>query len=80
MPIIWISAKVHPNARKEMLVMAHPGRVEAWVRAKPLNGQANDAVAHLLAHHWQVPLSQVQLVKGHMGRFKLFKLTTADSA
>ncbi len=76
---IWVSAKVHPTARKDMLVSLAPGRVEVWVKAKPLEGQANDAVAQLLAAHWQVPRHQVQLMKGRLSPFKLFKIVTRPS-
>ena len=74
MPTQSISVKVHPNAKKELLVSYGPQRFEAWVRAKPHDGDANDAVASLIAKGLGVPLSAVRLVKGWSGRHKVFRL------
>ena len=68
----WFMVKVHPNAGKDMLVALAPNRYEAWVKAKPIEGWANDAVSALLAKHLAIPPSQLRLVKGHQGRQKLF--------
>ena len=75
MNVAWISVTLHPGARKEVLVMMHPGRYEAWVKAKPMDGRANKALANLLSHHYQVPRSHIQLARGRIGRVKLFKIT-----
>ena len=70
----WLSVKVHPHAKKDMLVAVGPGRYEAWVRAKPIERQANDAVTALLMRHLQLPRAKVQLVRGHMSRHKVFRV------
>ena len=68
--------KVHPNAGKDVLVSTAPNRAEAWVKAKPVNGQANDAVARLIARSLAVPPSQVRLVKGSASSRKVFRIIT----
>lgn len=73
----WISVKVHPNAGKEMLVTTGGGRFEAWVKAKPIAGDANEAVASLLARSLRVPAAQIRLIKGRSGRHKVFKVMGA---
>ena len=70
----WVSVKVHPNAGKDVLVMVGSGRFEAWVRAKPVAGGANDALIHLLAKSLGMPAQRFQLVKGHAGRHKVFRI------
>ena len=76
MPTQWISVKVHPGASKDLLLGLGPGRFEAWVRAKPVTGQATEAVVVLLAKGLQVPAHHIRLVKGAAGRHKLFRLAT----
>ena len=71
----WIAVKVHPHAQRDVLLCLTPGRFEAWVRTKPIGGAANAAVARLLIRHLRVPASGLQLVKGSMGRQKLFRLS-----
>ena len=72
----WLHVKVHPNAGKDVLVSLGPGRFEAWVKAKPIDGQANHAVAQLIARSLQLSPGQVRLVKGHSSRRKVFKIVT----
>ena len=70
----YISVVVHPGSKKDVLVQTAPGRLEAWIRAKPIQGAANDAVAALLSRILNIPRSQLRLVKGGFGRRKLFKV------
>ena len=70
----WLSVTVHPSASKEALISTGPGRFEAWVKAKPLGGGANNAVAGLLARGLRVPTAAIRLVKGYSGRHKVFKV------
>ena len=69
-----ISVKVHPGAKKELLISYGPQRFEAWVRARPHDGDANDAVASLIAKSLGIAPSAVRLVKGWSGRHKVFRL------
>lgn len=69
-----MSVKVHPGAGKDVLVGLGPNRFEAWVKAKPFDGRANEAVATMLARHLRVPSQAIRLVKGASGRHKLFRV------
>jgi uncharacterized protein (TIGR00251 family) len=71
---VWISVKVHPNAKKEVLVSLGANRYEAWVRAKPMEGRANDALINLLARSLQLPQGAFHLIKGAMTRHKVFRV------
>ena len=73
----WLSVKVHPRAAKDALISVGPGRFEAWVRAKPAEGEANSAVLRLLAQGLQVGRDRLRLVKGRGGRHKIFTLKDA---
>ena len=70
----WISVKVHPNAGKDVLVGVGPGRFEAWVKAKPMEGRANEALIGLLAKTLKIPFQALRLVKGRNGRQKVFRI------
>ena len=71
---VWLQVKVHPNAGKNVLVQLGPGRFEAWVNAKPVEGRANEAVAALLARGLGVPANHMRLIKGHGSRVKVFRI------
>ena len=71
-----LSVKVHPNAGKDVLLSQGPGRFEAWVKAKPAQGDANEAVERLLGRALRLGRGQLKLVKGRAGRFKIFRVMT----
>ena len=70
----WIAVKVHPNAGKDVLVQVGPGRFEAWIKAKPVEGRANEAVGALLRRSLKIPAGHLKLVKGGLGRHKVFQI------
>ncbi len=74
---VTIRVTVHPNAGKDILIGAGPARYEAWVRAKPVDGRANEAVVALIARGFRVPAGAVRLLKGRQGRVKVFSIRTA---
>ncbi len=70
----WILVKLHPQAKKDVLVRHGPARFEAWVRAKPVAGEANEALRWLLARALAIPRGRVRLVKGAGSRNKVFQI------
>ena len=70
----WIQVKVHPSTGKDVLVSIGPGRVEVWIKAKPLDGRANEAISRLLAEQLHIPRTYVRLVKGRASRYKVFRI------
>lgn len=74
MPGNYLFVKVHPGAKKDVLVQNSPSRFEAWVRTKPIEGRANDALLALLGRSLNVSTSKIKLVKGGVGRNKVFQI------
>ena len=70
----YLYITVHPRAGKDVLVSTGPGRFEAWVKAKPVGGQVNEAVAGLLSRDLRLPPRGVRLVKGRGSRRKVFRV------
>ena len=70
----YLTVKVHPNAGKDILIGLRPGRFEAWVRAKPMEGRANEAVVSLLARALRIPHASIRLMKGGVTRNKVFRI------
>ncbi len=77
---LWISVKVHPGAGKDIMIQHAPGRLEAWVRAKPVQGEATAALVGLLARTFAVSPGSIRLVKGRSGRHKVFRIRTSHGA
>lgn len=68
-----LAVRVTPGARSEGLAI-EGGRLAARVRAKPQDGQANDAVRDLLAAGLGIAPSRVELLRGATSREKLFRV------
>ncbi|BBH17993.1 UPF0235 protein [Nocardioides baekrokdamisoli] len=63
---------VKPGSKKGPLVEASAdGSLTIYVRERAVDGAANDGVIRLLADHFGVPRSRIDIVRGHTSRSKL---------
>jgi len=70
-----ISVRVKPGSRRGPLVeTGADGELTVYVPERAVDGKANDAVTRLLAEHFGVPRSQVELVSGATARIKRFRI------
>lgn len=68
-----IAVRVTPGARTESLEIVED-RLCAKVRAKPQDGEANLAVAKLLAGALGIAPSRLEMVRGASSRDKVFRI------
>lgn len=68
-----LAVKVTPGARTEALEIGE-GRLLAKVRAKPKDGEANDAVTALVAAALGLARGRVSVLRGGTSREKLLKV------
>lgn len=47
---------------------------KAWVSAPPIDGAANEALIKLVAKHFGVAPSKVEIVRGHTSRDKVLEV------
>ena len=69
-----LPVRVQPRASCDEVVGWQGATLRVRVTAPPTDGRANGAVAALLAEACGVPLSAVELVRGHASRDKLFRV------
>lgn len=69
-----LALRVTPGARSEAIEIAD-GHVVIKVRAKPKDGEANDAVLQALAAALGIARSRITLLRGATGRDKLVQVT-----
>ncbi len=68
---MYLKVKAHPNSKKDAIVKRAEDSFEVFVRAKPVEGKANDAVLDLLSEFLKIPRSRLRLVRGAMAPNKL---------
>jgi uncharacterized protein len=69
-----LAVRVQPRAARNELRGWRDGALAVRVTAAPADGDANRAVAKLLAEALNVPVSSVELVRGAASRDKLFRV------
>lgn len=68
-----IKVCVKANAKEEQVELVE-GVYHVRVKARPIDGQANEAVIKVLSEFFKVPKSQVQLCRGATSKFKYFEV------
>lgn len=70
-----IRVRAKPSSTKGPLVETDPeGNLIVYVREPPVDGKANQALIKLLADHFDVPKSHVEVVRGHKSRHKTVRM------
>lgn len=69
-----LQVKVKPNARTSLFEARPDGTWLAQLKSPPIDGKANQELIALIAHHFGLRKSQVQIRSGASGRMKLIDL------
>ena len=72
-----VHLRVIPRARRDEVGGERAGRLLVRTTAAPTDGRANDAVRKLLAAHFGVATSRVELVAGERSRDKTVRIRHA---
>ena len=69
-----IKVQVKANARENKVELVD-GVYHVSVKARPIDGQANEAVIQVLSEFFCVPKSKVQLCRGATSKYKFFEVS-----
>lgn len=73
-PARVIQVRVKPGARASALEETSPGVWLAQLKSPPVDGKANAELIGLVARHFGVPKSCVEIKSGASGRSKLVRI------
>jgi uncharacterized protein len=71
---VTLRVRVRPRASRDEVQGVHDGALLVRLTAKPVDGEANAALARLLAHELRVPATAIELMRGQTGRDKLLRV------
>ncbi len=71
-----LQVQVQPGASRDEVVGLHGDRVRVRITAPPVDGKANRHLVEWLAALFDVPRSQVTLLRGESGRAKTIRVAT----
>ena len=76
--MITVAARVHPGAAREAVALLDDGSLDVRVRARAIDGKANEGVAEVLADRLGLRKRDVRIVSGARSRRKLVELELAS--
>lgn len=76
--IIKINIIAKPNAKKSALVKVTDQGMHIAIHAKPSDGEANKALIIFLSKLFDLPKTQIKIVRGERGRYKQVLLPVGD--
>lgn len=65
---------VKPNSKKGPLVIQDDQHLTVYLREKPIDGKANQALLKILAKHFQVTQSQIKIKTGQRSKHKIVEI------
>lgn len=71
-----IRVKLQPNAKTSEVVGFENGVWKVRVNAPPVEGKANEALVKLLAVHFDVSPSRIEILKGHTSKEKVVLISS----
>jgi len=70
----FIKVKAYPSAGKNEIIKKSENNFEVWIKAKPIQGQANRAIISILSDYFNVPIENIKLINGFKQRNKVFEI------
>ncbi|MBR3122080.1 DUF167 domain-containing protein [Candidatus Saccharibacteria bacterium] len=55
---------VKPGSSQKKIVKSSPNELTVYLRAKPHDGEANDALIKLLSKHFKIPKTTIKITHG----------------
>ncbi len=75
---LYFPVRVIPRAHVNQVIDWEMGRLKVRLRAVAEKGRANMALIELLAAHFSVPQSQIEIVRGKTNRNKVIKIRSCS--
>lgn len=69
-----IIVKAKPGAKEDKIEKVDEFNYTVYVKASPIDGKANAAIIKLLASHFDISQSLVEIISGHMARTKVIEI------
>ena len=69
-----IIVKTKPGAREDKIERVDESNYVVSVKEPPIDGRANAALIKLLANHFDVSPSLIEIISGYMARIKVIEI------
>lgn len=69
-----LTVKVIPKSSKSEVISCEDDQLKVRLKAVPEKGEANEELIRVLADYFEIPKSQVTIIRGHKSRTKIVQL------
>lgn len=76
--MLTVSLRVHPGASREGILLLPDGSLDVRLRARAVEGQANERLVEVLADRLGLRRRDVEIVSGHRSRQKRVRISLAS--
>lgn len=70
-----IEVKVQPRSKQESIEAISETKLKVRIKAPAVEGRANAKLVEVLAEHFKVPRSHIQILKGEKSKNKLVEIS-----
>jgi len=77
---ITLTLHVQPGAKRSEVAGLHGEALKIRLAAPPIEGRANEALQRFIADRFEVPLRQIELLRGAQSRHKMVKINGSKIA
>lgn len=67
---------VKPGSSQEKIIETSPSELIVYLRAKPHDGEANEALIKLLSKHFKIPKTAIKVTHGAKSRSKIIEFNS----
>lgn len=67
--------KVQPGSKHEVVEIVSETKLKVKVKARALEGKANERLREVLSAYFQIPKSSVEILKGSKSKIKIVEIT-----
>ena len=69
-----INVKAKPNSKEDKVEKISDTEFIVSVKEIPVQGRANRAIIRVLAEYFDIPLSRIRIISGHISRQKVVEV------
>ncbi len=70
-----ITVQVKPNSKKPKVEKLPNDIYVVYTNVPPVDGKANQSVLKILSKELEIPISKLQIVKGHTSKHKIIEIS-----
>ncbi len=78
MEAVILKVYLQPKSSKNEIIGPFRDGIKVKITAPPVEGKANDGLIRFLAKEWGIPVSDIEILRGHHSREKTLRISAQN--